>query len=501
MKKLILCILDGWGYRKAKEHNAIALSIKPNYEKLVKNYPMALLKASGTSVGLPKGQMGNSEVGHITIGAGRVILQDLPKIDTEIESGNLAKNNKVLSLIKELKNNNKTCHLIGLISDGGVHSHINHIINIATILKSQKIPVAIHGILDGRDVPPKSAIKYLKQLKKHSLKISTLSGRFYAMDRDKRWERTQKYFECIAYAKAPKFDDPEQFINNCYNNKIIDEFIEPHVEKNYQGISIKDAVIIANFRADRVRQISTALVLSKFPFFKRQPLSLSSCLSMTSYSEELLQHMNVIFPNQIPKNTLGEVIAKNNLTQLRIAETEKYAHVTYFFNGGRELSFLGEDRILIPSPKVTTYDQKPEMSAYELTDSLIKKMKEKKYDFICANFANPDMVGHSGNINATVEAIETVDKCLGKIMQAATQMNYEFLITADHGNAECLYDKQTKQPLTSHTLNPVPIIYFGSQKLTLKNGELPDIAPTILHLMRIKKPKEMTGKNLAKVSI
>ncbi len=492
----VLCILDGWGHSDKTEHNAIAQAHTPHFNTLIKNYPHTLLECSGEAVGLPEGQMGNSEVGHITIGSGRIIYQDLPKISKAIQSGELAKNRNLLSMIDTLKKSGKICHIIGLISDGGVHSHIDHIVALHKILSSHGITVKLHAVTDGRDVAPQSTMKYIEILHSHKIEISTLMGRFYCMDRDKRWDRTEKAYNAIANASSKKYSDIISAITDSYDLGINDEFIEPMVSDSYNGFQDGDAVFIANFRADRVRQISHALCDLNFKEFSKSSVKLSHVISMTEYSDALAKTMHPLFTNESPKNTIGEVIASLGKKQLRAAETEKYAHVTYFFNGGREEPFEGEDRLLIPSPKVATYDLKPEMSAYELTEKLIPAILSRKYDFICVNFANPDMVGHSGNIESTIIAINTVDDCLGKIMKAVQEAQGDMLVTADHGNAEEMVNITTHEPLTSHTLNKVPLIYFGTQNIKLNNGGLANIAPTILSIMKIPKPAEMDTTSL-----
>ncbi len=493
----VLCILDGWGYSKKQKNNAIAQGYTPNYDALISKYPHSLLDCSGESVGLPEGQMGNSEVGHITIGSGRVIFQELPRISKAVRSGELKKNQNINGLIEELKKSGKKCHIIGLISDGGVHSHIDHIIALYKMVSSSGVKTKLHAITDGRDVAPQSAVKYIEQLKASSVSIDSLMGRFYAMDRDKRWERIKQAYDAIVSGKAPKFSSAVEAVNASYQNGKNDEFIEPVVSDKYLGMEDGDAVIIANFRADRVRQFSHALCDANFKEFEHSKIKFSSIISMTEYSKELAKMMTPLFKNEMPKNTLGEVVAGLGKKQLRAAETEKYAHVTYFFNGGREESFIGEDRVLVPSPKVATYDLKPEMSAYELTDKIVEAIKSNSYDFVCVNYANADMVGHSGSLNATIKAINAVDECLGNVMQAVKEVHGQMLVTADHGNAEEMLDEKSHQPLTSHTLNQVPLIYYGDSKIKLHNGGLADIAPTILALMGLVKPIEMTGKNLS----
>ena len=480
---VVLCILDGFGLGKPSENNAIHLAKTPNLDELLQHHPYSKLETCGEAVGLPLGQMGNSEVGHITIGAGRIIYQDLPRISKACESGKIANNPTLAKLIASAR----PCHLIGLISDGGVHSHINHIIALYKILTSKGIKVYLHAITDGRDVAPQSAKKYLATLSKNGITPSTLMGRFYAMDRDKRTERTLAAFEAIVDANGQKIDSFDHAIDASYLEGTNDEFITPLIASGYKGMTKGENVLIANFRADRVRQISQKFIDEE---------NFGILASMTEYSKDLVKRMDVLFRNEQPVNTLGEVVAKAGLKQFRIAETEKYAHVTYFLNGGREEVFAGEERVMIPSPKVATYDLKPEMSAFEITEKLVAAINSKQYAFVCVNFANADMVGHSGNVKATIAAIEAVDKCLGQVMQACKAVSADLLVTADHGNAEELFDKKTNQPLTSHTMNPVPLIYYGSKKLSLKDGGLSDIAATVLSILGITIPIEFTGKSL-----
>lgn len=482
---VILCILDGFGLGKPSDNNAIHLANTHNLDELLKSHPYSKLKTCGEAVGLPEGQMGNSEVGHITIGSGRIIYQDLPRISKACESGEIEKNPTLAKLIAS----GRPCHLIGLISDGGVHSHINHIIALYKILASNGIKVHLHAITDGRDVAPQSAKVYLSILSKNGITPSTLMGRFYAMDRDKRTERTERAFEAMVGADGKKVDSFEHAIDSSYLEGTNDEFIAPLIASGYKGMSKGENVLIANFRADRVRQISQKFIDEE---------GFGILAGMTEYSKDLVKRMEVLFRNQQPVNTLGEVLAKAGLKQFRIAETEKYAHVTYFLNGGREEVFVGEDRVMIPSPKVATYDLKPEMSAFEITEKLVSAINSKHYAFVCVNFANADMVGHSGNVKATIAAIEAVDKCLGKVMKACKAVDADLLVTADHGNAEELFDPKSNQPLTSHTMNPVPLIYYGKKKLTLLDGGLSDIASTILSILEIQIPAEFTGRSLIK---
>jgi 2,3-bisphosphoglycerate-independent phosphoglycerate mutase len=512
---LLLCILDGFGidvsngldhlgkpvngYKGDSISNAIAQANTPNLDKLFAQQPWHLLQASAEHVGLPAGQMGNSEVGHLTIGAGRVIKQDLPKINAAIANNTLVAQPALAKLIADF-DCKKTIHIIGLVSDGGVHAHINHIIALTLTLRKAGLKTALHMITDGRDTSPTSGIGFLQQLTDAGIEVATISGRYYAMDRDKRWERTEAGYRTIALAQGEKFESAAQLIEDNYAKGITDEFIIPASHIEYKGIQEGDAVIFANFRADRVRQLLAALVSPTFDEFNTSHPALSEVLGMVPYSDELDQHTQTIFPKANVSNTLGEVIAKAGGKQLRAAETEKYAHVTFFLNGGREVEFSGEQRILIPSPKVATYDLQPEMSAQQLTEQVITKMKHEPLDFICLNFANPDMVGHTGNMPAAIKAVEAVDACLGKLVTALDEIGGEMLLTADHGNCESMFAEDTTNhttnPITSHTLNPVPLLYYGKRDIKLKAGELADIAPTILELMDIKKPTEMTGRSL-----
>ncbi len=495
MKPLMLVILDGFGLRKEKRGNAVAKAKTPNFNFYWKNYPHCKLKASGEAVGLPKGTLGGSEVGHLNIGAGRIVYQELTRINKAIKNGSFFKNKALLGAINHVKKNNSSLHLIGLLSDAGVHSDYRHLFALLKLAKKNKVNnVYIHVLTDGRDTAPRSALKYIKELKKQIKKlkigkIATVIGRYYAMDRDKRWNRTEKAYNCIVLAKGLRAKTAEQAVKNSYEKNVTDEFILPTVIGNFKGIKDKDSVILWNYRADRARQISYAFVNKEFDEFKRKKVNINyTC--MCEYDEKL--KVPVAFPPLKLKNILGEVLSRKGLHQLRIAETEKYAHVTFFFNGGKERPFKKEDRILIPSPKVATYDKTPEMSAYKITEELISQINLRWYDFILVNYANPDMVGHTGDFKATVKAVEVVDECLGKIVKAMQAHNGIIIITADHGNAEDM-----KRYRTSHTLNPVPFIIL-EKGLKLRNGILADIAPTILQLMNIKKPKEMKGRSLIK---
>lgn len=490
---VVLCILDGWGISSGSSYDAIKKAATPNYDYILKTYPHSALEASESFVGLPKGQVGNSEVGHITIGAGRVIFQDLPKIDNAILNGEFE--NKILSFSSSISS--KRIHIFGLSSDGGVHGHINHMIKSYEILKNAGFEIFVHMVTDGRDSAPEAALAYLQELNNCGINPSTISGRFYAMDRDNRWDRTEKAYRAISRGEGVnKFKNAKDYIQLCYSKKTTDEFFEPASHSEYSGISDGDGILFLNYRTDRIRQIASAFLDSKFDAFPVNEISFSSKAIMTQYSKELEHHAVVLFPRDEVSNTIGEVISKAGLKQLRIAETEKYAHVTYFFNGGEESVFAGEDRILIPSPKVTTYDLKPEMSSAEIADAAVKSITENQHDFICINFANGDMVGHTGNFQATVKAVESIDRALGKILEACTKSDSDLFITADHGNAEDLYDEHSHQALTAHTLNKVPFIYCGKRQIKLNDGGLSDVAPTILDFIKINQPKEMTGTSL-----
>lgn len=508
--KVMLMILDGWGIGKEYEGNAIHLANTPNMDLILSKFPNGKLHASGKYVGLPDGQMGNSEVGHLTIGSGRVIYQDFSRVSNAIEDGSFGENEILNNAFKNVKEKDSALHIMGLVSFGGVHSHIDHLIAILKEAKKQNISnVYIHAFLDGRDVPTDSGIKDIKYLKEKMTeigigKILSLSGRYYAMDRDKRWERIQKAYDAIVYRKGNVSDCPFKYIKESYEKGITDEFLEPvFIEPNKdekRNINIKDedSIIFFNFRPDRARQLSRVFVDKDFNEFDHEKYENIYFASMTEYDSSL-NNINIMFKPQEVENTLGEVLAKNNLKQLRIAETEKYAHVTFFFNGGKENPNNGEDRILIPSPKVATYDLKPEMSSEEVKNTVIEKINSNKYDVIILNFANPDMVGHTAVIPSVVKAIETIDKHVGNISEVTLKNGYDLLITADHGNAEKLIDEETNKPFTSHTTNLVPIALVTQKDLNLKEeGSLKDISPTILDLLGIKKPDEMEGNSLIK---
>ena len=490
---LLLAILDGWGHTNKKIGNAIYYAKTPNIDGYMRKYPNTFLKTSGMAVGLPPGQMGNSEVGHINIGAGRIVYQDSMRILKSIEDGSFFENAVLREAMKKAKKSK--LHLIGLIGNGGVHSMMEHLYALLKMAKINSLnDVAIHCFIDGRDTPPKSGIEHTKELQNKIKeigigKIASIVGRYYSMDRDKRWKRTKMAYDMLVDGKGRKAKDAIEAIKMAYKNRETDEFIKPTIiTEDY--IRNEDVVIFFNFRPDRARQLSHAFIDENFDKFERKKIKIHF-VALTEYFDGI----NAAFKKEVIKNTFGEVISKHGLKQLRIAETEKYAHVTFFFNGGREEPFENEDRCLIPSPKVATYDLKPEMSAYELTDELIRRIKMKKYDVIIVNYANPDMVGHTGIWNAAIKAVETVDECIGRVVDEILEHNGVAIITADHGNAEEMLD-ENGNPKTAHTTNPVPFIIIGAGKLKLRQGNLGDIAPTMLEFLKIEKPKEMTGNSL-----
>ena len=503
-KPLILCILDGWGEAPPGAHNAIAAAATPHWDRLRREYPFGLLDASEAHVGLPAGQMGNSEVGHMNIGGGRIVMQDLPRIDAAVADGSLAASPALQHFIAALKESGGCCHLMGLVSDGGVHAHQAHIASLAAILVAAGVPVKIHAFLDGRDTPPQSAHGFLSRLQKDcpaQAGIATVSGRYYAMDRDKRWERVAKAYATLTAAQGARFAHAIEAVEKSYQAGVTDEFVIPAVIGDYQGMKEGDGLLMANFRADRARQLLTALLDSGFTEFPR-PLRprFAATLGMVEYSAKLSPLMPALFPPQPITRHFGAVIAQAGLTQLRIAETEKYAHVTFFFNGGEEAALPGETRMLIPSPNVATYDLKPEMSAPEVTAAVLAAIEQGAHDVIIINYANTDMVGHSGNMAAAVKAVEAVEAAIGAIAAAVEAKGGAMVITADHGNAECLHDEAEGQPHTAHTLNPVPFLVIAPRlrhhPLALPRGRLCDIAPTLLALLQLPQPEEMTGHNL-----
>lgn len=509
-KPLALIILDGWGYREETQDNAIAAAIKPTWDTLWRTYPHSLVSGCGRCVGLPEGQMGNSEVGHLNMGAGRIIHQDLTRIDLAISNGEFFTNPVLNQIILDTKQNKKALHVFALISPGGVHSHENHIHALLELSAKLDMPnIYIHAFLDGRDTPPLSALPSLTALtqKTEQLrcgKIVSLIGRYFAMDRDHRWERVQKAYDLMTEAKAEfHAENAMSGLELAYQRAETDEFVQATSihPSNEQPITINDgdSILFMNFRADRAREITQAFIEPHFQGFARNKVpALTTFATLTEYDKRL--PVPVAFPPQSLSMILGEYLSQLGLHQLRIAETEKYAHVTFFFNGGVEKPYPGEDRILIPSPRVSTYDMKPEMSARELTARLVQEIKSNYYDVIICNFANPDMVGHTGNFAAAVQAIETIDECLGKILAALKEVDGEMIITADHGNAELMFDHTVNQPHTAHTHELVPFVYVGREAIIEKpDGKLCDIAPTMLYLMGLPIPNQMTGEPLVKL--
>ena len=500
-KKLILIIMDGWGLGKIKSSDAIQNANVPFVSSLYSKYPNTTLVTCGEAVGLPAGQMGNSEVGHLNLGAGRIVYQELERINVAIRNGEFKKNEALLNTIQYAKNNNKPLHLMGLVSDGGVHSHIEHLKAITSICKEEGLQnVFVHAFTDGRDTDPKSGIHFLKELQDHlnntTGKIATVVGRYYAMDRDKRWERIKIAYDALVNRIGRTTSDIFDAVEQSYQMNVTDEFIKPIINQTIEDASIKDgdAVICFNFRTDRCREITQVLTQTPIPDFGMNPLSLYFT-TMSRY-DHTFKNINVIFETDDLKNTLGDILAQQHKKQIRIAETEKYPHVTFFFSGGREVPFEGEKRIMIPSPKVATYDLQPEMSAYEVTEALLPEIKNKTADFICLNFANTDMVGHTGVWEAVIKAAETVDKCVEKVVTAALENGYTIFLTADHGNADYMINEDGT-PNTAHTLNLVPFFIIDKEwKGNIKPGKLGDIAPTILTMMQLPIPKEMTGNIL-----
>ncbi len=503
-RRVILVIRDGWGYRRGGEANMIANTPTPSTDRLMKNYPNTLLKCSGEAVGLPGGYQGNSEVGHMTIGAGRIIYQSMERINHAIKSGDFFNNPALLKAVDNCKSRKTTLHIIGLVQVEGVHSHLNHLMALLDLCRMKGLKnICIHAVTDGRDAPVMDSIKNVgavaKKIKQIGFgKITTISGRYYAMDRDKHWDRTKRSYDCIVSGVCcEEFSDPIEQLRICHAAGETDEFIVPRKLKGYAGIKPKDSVIFFNFRTDRPRQLTQAIVEKDFKGWKRKPLDVVY-VAMTQYYKPM--NADIAFGEQSISNILGEVISRRGLRQLRISETEKYAHVTFFFNGQQEKPFRDEDRIMIPSPKVPTYDMKPEMSAYEIADRLVSEIKSEKYDFIVANLVNCDMVGHTGKFDAICKAVKAVDECAGTITKAALEKGFTTLVFADHGNSE---DKTPKWE-SSHTINPVPFILVSPdvalKKARLRSGGgLSDVAPTVLDLMGIGKPKEMTGQSLIKV--
>ncbi len=501
-KPVLLMILDGWGIAPASSSNAAAVAATPCLDKFFAEYPHTTLKASGGAVGLPDGQMGNSEVGHLNIGAGRIIYQELTRITKAVKDGDFFTNPVLTDVMAKTKAAGKALHLMGLLSDGGVHSHLEHVIALVEMARQQGLEkVYVHAFLDGRDVGPKTAVTYLQQLQEAMQqigvgKIATVSGRYYAMDRDKRWERTEKDYRALVLGEGEHAEDAVSGVERSYAQGITDEFVVPFIVGENDGrITAGDGIVFFNFRPDRARQMTRALSENEFDGFQRPEGILPvNFVCMTQYDATIAAP--VAFPPQTYEDTLGEVLAKQGLQQLRIAETEKYAHVTFFFNGGVEAPNAGEERILIPSPKVATYDLQPEMSAREVTEALLTELDKDKFDVVILNFANPDMVGHTGVLEAAVKAMETVDECAGRIVAKVLALGGSVCITADHGNLEKMTDETTGQPHTAHTTNPVPFILVSNEEHKLHSGILADIAPTLLELLHIDKPAAMTGSSL-----
>ena len=500
----MLMILDGFGIRESKVGNAVKLAKTPNIDKLMKICPTSIIHTSGLQVGLPEGQMGNSEVGHTNIGAGRIVYQELTRITKSIEDGDFFSIPEFVSAIENCKKHGSKLHILGLLSDGGVHSHIRHLYGLLELAKRKDFEdVYVHCFMDGRDTPPASGESYIVKLEEKMRekgvgKIATISGRFYSMDRDKRWQRVQKAYDALVNGEGNKATSAVSAIESSYQKEVFDEFVEPTViysgDKPVAKIEKNDSVIFFNFRPDRARELTRTLVDPEFNEFETKNLDLYY-VTFTQY-DATLPNVNIAFKPEKLVNTFGEYISKNGLTQLRIAETEKYAHVTFFFNGGEEKQYPGEDRILVPSPKVETYDMQPEMSAEEVTVKVVEAIKSGKYNSIILNYANPDMVGHTGSLEAAIKAIEKIDGCVQRVVDAVKEQNGVLLITADHGNAEQMIDEATGEPHTAHTTNPVPLILVGKDNVRLKEGRLADLAPTMLEIMGLEKPQEMTGESL-----
>ncbi len=502
-KPVVLCILDGWGLSADTTANAPALADTPNFDRIWQSCPTTELAAHGPDVGLPEGQMGNSEVGHMNIGAGRIVWMDLPKIDAALANGSFQQNPALTRFIARLKETGGTAHVMGLLSDGGVHSHISHLIATVKALSAAGIPVAVHAFLDGRDVAPKSAEPHLEALEAAltgtTAFIVSITGRFYAMDRDTRWDRIETAYTAMAHGKGHK-SPWRDALAAAYEAETTDEFVEPIIPSDYSGMADGDGLFFINFRADRAREILSAFLDPAFDGFETGPRPKITACGMVEYSDAHNQWMDVMYPSEDIANTLGEWLAKQGKTQFRLAETEKYPHVTFFLNGGVETPNPDEDRTIAPSPKVRTYDLKPEMSAEEVGDQLVSAIENQKHDAIIVNFANPDMVGHTGDLAAAMSACAAVDHQLGRALKALETTGGAILVTADHGNCEVMVDPDTGGPHTAHTLNPVPLILVGGpQNTTLKTGgRLADLAPTLLALMQTDQPPEMTGQSLLK---
>ena len=508
-KPVMLMILDGFGIADASDGNAVAAASKPNFDKLIAKYPHTQIQPSGMDVGLPNGQMGNSEVGHLNIGAGRIIYQELTRITKAVEEGTILENEALCNAMDNAVKNNSDVHFMGLLSNGGVHSHIDHLKGLLDMAKKKGVKnVYVHAFMDGRDVAPSSGKSFIEELENYMKeigcgKIATISGRYYAMDRDNRWERVQLAYDAIVNGKGETATSAVEAIENSYHDNKTDEFVLPCVilENGHPTATVKnnDSVVFFNFRPDRARELTNAMTQDSFDGFCREKLNISF-VCMTQYNKDFTG-IDIAYRPESYTNTLGEYVASKGLNQLRIAETEKYAHVTFFFNGGVEKPNAGEDREIVQSPKVATYDLKPEMSAFELTDKLLAKIDEDKYDMIIVNYANPDMVGHTGVFDAAKKAVEAVDTCLGRVAEKILEKEGTLFVTADHGNAEIMIDFSTGNPFTAHTTDPVPFVWVSKNaegKALAEGGRLSDIAPTMLTAMGLEVPAEMTGKNLMK---
>lgn len=502
-KPVVLCILDGFGLGDGGKFDATAQANTPAWDSIKAGYPGSTLITSGLDVGLPEGQMGNSEVGHMNIGAGRVVMQYLPRIDQAVAEDTIKDLPNYKDFIAKVKQSGGAVHLMGLVSDGGVHAHIDHIIALAKTLNKDGVPVKMHAFTDGRDTPPQSGKAFIETLNDaitplSNVTFSTVSGRFYAMDRDNRWDRIEKSYEALMNAKGEYIDVAPAAVENSYDREETDEFVLPTVLDGYEGMKDGDAIMFANFRSDRAREILLAFLDKDFDGFKRsKTVDFAAAIGLVDYSDDLKTMMSTLFPPEKHSNILGEVLAASGKTQLRVAETEKYPHVTFFFNNGREVPFEGEERILVPSPKVATYDMQPEMSAPEVTQKLCDAIRTDKFDVVIINFANPDMVGHTGDLDAVIKAIEAVDNGLGQLKDVVLEKGGALIVTADHGNAEKMWDETTDGPHTAHTTNPVPVYIVSDDKaLNVKSGRLADLAPTVLKLAGVPQPEEMTGEPL-----
>ncbi len=501
-RPVVLCVLDGWGHRAETENNAIALADTPVWDRLAAARPHGLLAASGSAVGLPDGQMGNSEVGHMTIGAGRVIPQDLPRIDAAVADGSLACNPVLLSLIERLRQTGGRCHLMGLLSPGGVHAHMRHMAALAGALGGAGVPVEVHAFLDGRDTPPRSALGCLEAFEQTlrdmpGARIGTVAGRYFAMDRDRRWQRTARAVETMIAGAGARADSAAAAVRASYEKGAGDEFVEPIAIGGYGGMADGDGLVMANFRADRARQCLSALLDPAFEGFARPRVPrFAAAVGMSVYSDALDSLMDSLFRPLRVADGLGETVSRAGLRQFRIAETEKYAHVTFFLNGGEERTFAGEERALVPSPPVATYDRQPEMSAPEVTDRAVAAIAGGRFELIVINYANPDMVGHTGDLDAAIAACAAVDRCLGRLEETVEAVGGALLVTADHGNAEVMRSVEDGAPQTAHSENPVPAVLVGASGLGLADGGLADVAPTLLALMGLDAPGAMTGRSL-----